>query len=53
MISRYTSQREWNKLITDPSHPLMDKAIQDQLAPGSTFKMIMSVAGLESMLRKI
>jgi penicillin-binding protein 2 len=36
----------WNKLITDPNHPLMNKAIQDQLAPGSTFKLIMSVAGL-------
>jgi penicillin-binding protein 2 len=34
-------------LITDPNHPLMDKAIQDQLAPGSTFKLIMSVAGLQ------
>ncbi len=29
---------DWNKLITDPRHPLMNKAIQDQLAPGSTFK---------------
>lgn len=38
---------EWNKLITDPAHPLMNKAIQDQLAPGSTFKVIMSVAGME------
>jgi penicillin-binding protein 2 len=38
---------DWNKLITDPNHPLMNKAIQDQLAPGSTFKIIMSVAGLE------
>ena len=38
---------EWNKLITDPNHPLMNKAIQDQLAPGSTFKVIMSVAGLQ------
>ena len=37
----------WAKLITDPNHPLMDKAIQDQLAPGSTFKLVMSVAGLE------
>ncbi|MGA8042848.1 MAG: penicillin-binding protein 2 [Terracidiphilus sp.] len=37
----------WNKLITDPDHPLMDKAIQAQLAPGSTFKILMSVAGLE------
>jgi penicillin-binding protein 2 len=38
---------DWNKLITDPNHPLMNKAIQDQLAPGSTFKVIMSVAGLQ------
>jgi len=38
---------EWNKLLNDPHKPLMDKAIQAQLAPGSTFKIIMSVAGLE------
>ena len=38
---------DWNKLITDPGHPLMNKAIQDQLAPGSTFKIIMSAAGLQ------
>jgi penicillin-binding protein 2 len=38
---------DWSKLITDPNHPLMNKAIQDQLAPGSTFKVIMSVAGLQ------
>jgi len=38
---------EWNQLINDPNHPLMNKAIQDQLAPGSTFKIIMSAAGLQ------
>jgi penicillin-binding protein 2 len=38
---------EWNQLITNPNHPLMNKAIQDQLAPGSTFKIIMSAAGME------
>jgi penicillin-binding protein 2 len=37
----------WNKLVMDPDHPLMNKAIQAQLAPGSTFKIVMSVAGLE------
>jgi penicillin-binding protein 2 len=37
----------WNKLITDPDHPLLDKAIQAQLAPGSTFKIIMAAAGLQ------
>ncbi|MGO8794976.1 MAG: penicillin-binding protein 2 [Candidatus Sulfotelmatobacter sp.] len=36
---------EWNKLVTDPDKPLLNKAIQAQLAPGSTFKIIMSVAG--------
>jgi penicillin-binding protein 2 len=41
------SRGEWNQLITDPNHPLMDKAIQAQLAPGSTFKVIMSLAGLQ------
>ncbi len=41
------NRADWSKLITDPLHPLMNKAIQDQLAPGSTFKIIMSAAGLE------
>jgi penicillin-binding protein 2 len=39
------SRTEWNKLINDPDHPLLNRAIQAQLAPGSTFKIIMSVAG--------
>ncbi|HKR96882.1 MAG TPA: penicillin-binding protein 2, partial [Candidatus Angelobacter sp.] len=41
------SQKEWSQLSTDPNHPLMNKAIQAQLAPGSVFKIIMSVAGLQ------
>jgi penicillin-binding protein 2 len=41
------NRSDWNALITNPNHPLMNKAIQDQLAPGSTFKIIMSAAGLE------
>ncbi|MFB3813473.1 MAG: penicillin-binding protein 2 [Terriglobales bacterium] len=41
------SRKEWNALVTDPAHPLMNKAIQAQLAPGSTFKIIMAAAGLE------
>jgi penicillin-binding protein 2 len=42
------NRADWNKLVTDPDHPLMNKAIQAQLAPGSTFKILMSVAGLEA-----
>jgi len=41
------NRTDWNSLITNPLHPLMNKAIQDQLAPGSTFKIIMSAAGLQ------
>ena len=39
------SHDQWNKLVNDPDHPLLNRAIQAQLAPGSTFKIIMSVAG--------
>jgi penicillin-binding protein 2 len=43
----HINRSDWNNLITDPDHPLMNKAIQAQLAPGSTFKILMSVAGLQ------
>src|SRR5437870_7928226 len=36
---------EWAKLVNDEDHPLLNKAIQAQLAPGSTFKIIMATAG--------
>ena len=39
--------KEWNQLVDDPDHPLLNKAIQAQLAPGSVFKIIMSVAGVQ------
>jgi penicillin-binding protein 2 len=41
------SRDEWNKLTNDPDHPLLNKAIQAQLAPGSVFKIIMAVAGTQ------
>jgi penicillin-binding protein 2 len=41
------SRAEWNKLVDDPDHPLLNKAIQAQLAPGSVFKIIMATAGLQ------
>jgi penicillin-binding protein 2 len=39
------SREEWSKLVNDPDHPLLNKAIQAQLAPGSVFKIIEAVAG--------
>jgi penicillin-binding protein 2 len=41
------SHDQWNKLVNDPDKPLLNKAIQAQLAPGSTFKIIMATAGLQ------
>jgi penicillin-binding protein 2 len=41
------SRSYWSQLINDPDHPLLNKAIQAQLAPGSTFKVIMTLAGLQ------
>ena len=40
-------RNEWNKLVTDENHPLLNKAIQAQLAPGSVFKIIMATAGMQ------
>ena len=41
------SRDQWSKLVNDDDHPLLNKAIQAQLAPGSTFKIIMATAGMQ------
>ncbi len=41
------SREEWSALVNHPGKPLLNKAIQAQLAPGSVFKIIMAVAGLQ------
>ena len=42
------SKDEWQSLNEDPERPLLDRAIQAQLAPGSIFKILMATAMLES-----
>ena len=42
------SRSDWNKMMTDPLKPLMNRATQAEFAPGSTFKPIVALAGLES-----
>lgn len=37
----------WAKLLDDSSEPLYNRATQTTLAPGSTFKMVSAIAGLE------
>lgn len=50
MFAGSISHADWNSLVNNDAHPLMNKAIQAQVAPGSTFKIIMSVAGLQEGL---
>ena len=42
------SRTTWTALISDPRHPLNDRAISSFYAPGSTFKVLMSIVGLET-----
>ncbi len=42
------SAEEWKKLNEDPERPLLNRAIQAQLAPGSVFKIVMATAMYET-----
>lgn len=37
----------WNQLLSNENRPLRDKTIQDHYPPGSVFKVVTAIAGLE------
>ncbi len=38
----------WNRLVSNPSNPLQNRAIQSTFPPGSIFKVVTALAGLET-----
>ncbi|MFB3903647.1 MAG: penicillin-binding protein 2 [Acidobacteriota bacterium] len=42
------TRSDWARLSSDPENPLQNRAIQAEFSPGSTFKLVMAIAGLET-----
>lgn len=48
VFARNISPEEWKSLVENPFSPLQNKGIQGQYPPGSVFKIITAIAGLET-----
>lgn len=47
IFPRGITYNEWKSLMEDKKKPMLNRALQSQYPPGSTFKVIIAVAGLE------
>lgn len=47
LFTRKMTSKQWNDYLEDKRHPLENKALKGQYPPGSTFKIITALAGLE------
>ncbi len=48
LFTNQISKKDWNALSNNPHRPLNNKLIFGQYSPGSTFKMIVGLAGLNA-----
>ena len=46
-FERGLTNQEWQRINQDKTHPLENRTLKGQYPPGSTFKIVMAVAGLE------
>jgi penicillin-binding protein 2 len=48
LFAAHIKAADWKALTSNPENPLINRAIQAQFAPGSTFKPLVAIAGLET-----
>jgi len=48
LFAQRLSRESWERLIADPAHPLQNRPLQAQYAPGSILKLVVMAAGLET-----
>jgi penicillin-binding protein 2 len=52
-IDRFTGtidRADWLRVVQHPEHPLLNRVLQSQYAPGSIFKIVVTAAGLQERL---
>lgn len=47
LFARRLDARQWQGLVDAPFHPLQNRAIQNTFSPGSVFKAVLALAGLQ------
>ena len=50
LFARRLDARQWQGLVDAPFHPLQNRAIQNAFSPGSVFKPVLALAGLQEGL---
>jgi len=50
LLLKGISRHEYEKLVHSPDHPLFNRTIRGQYAPGSTIKPFIAIAGLENQV---
>jgi penicillin-binding protein 2 len=50
LFARGISPDNWKNIVENPAHPLQNRAIQGQYPPGSIFKILVAMAGLEEKM---